>query len=67
MRWPGKINANSSSNTLLTLVDVLPTILDITETKTPAHIDGKSFLKTLSGIDTEIHEYIFGVATKQNI
>ncbi|MFL2619839.1 MAG: sulfatase [Flavobacteriaceae bacterium] len=67
VRWPGKINANSSSNTLLTLVDVLPTILDITETKTPAHIDGKSFLKTLSGIDTEIHEYIFGVATKQNI
>ena len=67
VRWPGKITANTSSNTLLTLVDVLPTILDITETKIPVHIDGKSFSKTLSGIDTEIHDYIFGVATKQNI
>ena len=67
VRWPGKIKANTTSNTLLTLVDVLPTILDITESKIPSDIDGKSFAKTLIGSDEDVHDYIFGIATKQNI
>jgi len=67
VRWPGKIKPNSTSNTLLTLVDVLPTLLEVSKTKIPKDIDGKSFIKTLLGSDEEINEYIFGVATKQNI
>lgn len=67
VRWPGKIKPNSTSNTLLTLVDVLPTLLEVSKTKIPNDIDGKSFIKTLLGSDEEINEYVFGVATKQNI
>ena len=67
VRWPGKIKPNSTSNTLLTLVDVLPTLLEVSKTKIPKDIDGKSFVKTLLGSDEEINEYVFGVATKQNI
>ena len=67
VRWPGKIKPNSTSNTLLTLVDVLPTLLEVSKTKIPKDIDGKSFIKTLLGSDEEINEYVFGVATKQNI
>ena len=40
-RWPSKIKANSTSETMLSLVDVLPTILEITNTKIPEDIDGR--------------------------
>lgn len=66
-RWPGKIKPNTTSNTLLTFVDVLPTFLEIADKKPPKGIDGKSFYKTLKGNDDEIHDYIFGLASRQNI
>ena len=67
VRWPGKIKPNTTSETLLTLVDVLPTILEVSNTEIPSEIDGKSFLETLNGSNMKIHDYIFGVSTRQNI
>ena len=67
VRWPGKIKPNTTSETLLTLVDVLPTILEVSNTEIPSEIDGKSFLETLNGSKMNIHDYVFGVSTRQNI
>ena len=67
VRWPGKIKPNTTSETLLTLVDVLPTILEVSKTKIPIELDGKSFVESLKGDDKQINEYIYGVATRQNI
>ena len=67
VRWPGKIKPNTTSETLLTLVDVLPTILEVSKTKIPRELDGKSFVVSLKGDDKQINEYIYGVATRQNI
>ena len=67
VRWPGKIKPNTTSETLLTLVDVLPTILEVSNTEIPREIDGKSFLETLNGSKMKIHDYVFGVSTRQNI
>ena len=67
IRWPGKIKPNTTSETLLTLVDVLPTMLEVSNTEIPSEIDGKSFLETLNGSKMKIHDYIFGVSTRQNI
>ena len=67
VRWPGKIKQNTTSETLLTLVDVLPTILEVSNTEIPSEIDGKSFLETLNGSKMKIHDYVFGVSTRQNI
>jgi len=67
VRWPGHVKPNSKSNTLLSFVDVLPTLLEASKTEIPKNIDGKSFLNILKGDKTEVHKYIFGVATKQNI
>tara|TARA_S200000501_G_scaffold149668_1_gene141156 strand:+ start:3318 stop:4718 length:1401 start_codon:yes stop_codon:yes gene_type:complete len=67
IRWPGKIKPNTTSETLLTLVDVLPTILEVSNTEIPSEIDGKSFLETLNGSNMKIHDYVFGVSTRQNI
>ena len=67
VRWPGKIKPNTTSETLLTLVDVLPTLLEVSNTEIPSEIDGKSFLETLNGSNMKIHDYVFGVSTRQNI
>ena len=67
VRWPAKVKPNTTSKTLLTLVDVLPTILEVSNTEIPSEIDGKSFLQTLNGSKMKIHDYVFGVSTRQNI
>lgn len=67
VRWPNHIKPNTTSNTLLSFVDVLPTFLDIANTEQPKTIDGKSFYKTLQGSTDAIHTYVYGVATCQNI
>lgn len=67
VRWPGNIKPKTTTNTLLSFVDVLPTFLDIAQAKTPKELDGKSFYKTLQGSDEEVNQYIYGVATLQNI
>jgi uncharacterized sulfatase len=67
VRWPGKIKPNTSSDVLLSLVDILPTLLEVADVKLPENVDGKSFSKVLEGKDTKVNDYIFGVASNQNI
>tara|TARA_Y100000385_G_scaffold273823_1_gene316189 strand:+ start:17901 stop:19301 length:1401 start_codon:yes stop_codon:yes gene_type:complete len=67
VRWPGVVAPGSSSQILLSLVDVLPTFLDISASKIPSSIDGKSFYKTLKGNESSVNDYIFSLATRQNI
>lgn len=67
VRWPGVVEANSVSETMLNFVDILPTFLDIIGADIPQDLDGKSFQLTLKGNTDPIHDYIFSLATKQNI
>ena len=67
VRWPGVVEPNSVSETMLNFVDVLPTFLDIINTDIPKNLDGKSFQSTLKGNQEPVHDYIFSLATKQNI
>ena len=67
VRWPGVVKPNSVSETMLNFVDVLPTFLDIIDADIPKNLDGKSFQSTLKGDQEPIHDYIYSIATKQNI
>ena len=67
MRWPGVVKPGSTSQTLLSLVDILPTFLDIISAEIPKNIDGKSFYNTLRGDESKVNDYIFSLATRQNI
>ena len=67
VRWPGVVAPGTTSQTMLSLVDVLPTFLDILASKIPSSIDGKSFYKTLKGNESPVNDYIFSLATRQNI
>lgn len=66
-RWPKVIKASSQSDVLIHYTDVLPTLMEIAGGTTPNDLDGKSFLPVLKGSDKEIHEYVYGVQTNQNI
>ncbi len=67
VRWPKVIKAGSVSNQLIHYTDVLPTFLDIAGEKAVPDMDGESFLPLLKGSDVDIHEYVYGVRTNQNI
>ena len=67
VRWPSKVESGSTSDQLITLVDVFATVSDITGEKAPAMAeDSVSFLPALSGQAIQstrkgvIHHSIFG-------
>lgn len=66
-RWPKVIEPGSQSDILTHYTDVLPTFIDIAGGQVKDEFDGKSFLPALKGSDQEIHEYVYGVRTTQNI
>jgi len=49
VRWPGKIEAGTTSDLLWYFPDVMPTLAELAGAKTPAHTDGISILPTLLG------------------
>lgn len=58
--WPGKIEANSTSNHISAFWDFLPTVCDIAQIKTPENIDGISFLPELfKEKEQKSHEYLY--------
>ena len=67
VRWPAVIKPNTKSDVLIHYTDVLPTFIEIAGGKAPDNIDGSSFLHVLKGEENEIHEYVYGVQTNQNI
>ncbi len=67
VRWPDVIKAGTISNQLIHYTDVLPTFIEMAGGKPASNLDGKSFLPLLKGQDVEIHQYVYGVRTNQNI
>lgn len=67
VRWPEVVKAGTKSGQLIHYTDVLPTFIEIAGGKAVHDMDGKSFLPLLKGKDIEIHEYVYGVSTNQNI
>jgi uncharacterized sulfatase len=59
VRWPGMIRPGSYSGALISLVDVLPTLIEIGAGKAPADLDGKSFLGVLEGKADKHRDVIF--------
>lgn len=67
VRWKGKVQAGTVSNALIHYTDVVPTFLDIAGAPVLTDLDGKSFLKVLTGETATHNEYVYGVVTNQNV
>ncbi|GAA0879119.1 arylsulfatase [Algoriphagus jejuensis] len=60
VKWPGKVNAGSTSDHVSAFWDWLPTFADILGEKTPDGIDGVSFLPSLTGSKEQTsHDYLY--------
>ncbi len=57
--WPGKIKGGSVSQHISAFWDVMPTICEIAGIKTPANLDGISFLPELRGQKQAEHQYLY--------
>ncbi|NCF86885.1 MAG: sulfatase-like hydrolase/transferase [Verrucomicrobiaceae bacterium] len=58
-QWPGKIPAGKVSQEIVDFSDLLPTFCEATEASAPNGIDGKSFLKTLTGSEEKHRDWIY--------
>ena len=47
VRWPGVVAAGSISDAMVSTIDVLPTLIEITGAKTRLQLDGRSMLPIL--------------------
>ena len=66
IRWPGVIQPKSESQTLVSLVDILPTVVEIAGGKAPAEpdeIDGQSLVPFLKGEKANHRNFVFGSHT----
>ena len=67
IRWPNVIRPNTTNDKLVSIVDILPTIIEISGGEKIENLDGKSLIPILSNTNISIRDYIFGIATRQNI
>ena len=63
VHWPGKTNKRIENEELISLTDLLPTLVDIAGGDAPKSIDGESFLGLLTGEKTTHRESVFGSHT----
>ncbi|MGC1243693.1 MAG: sulfatase [Chryseosolibacter sp.] len=63
VRWPGQVKANSRTDVLVSLADVLPTFVEIAGGEAPGQIDGQSFLKVLTGEKNNHRKEVFASHT----
>lgn len=62
-RWPGQIPAGATCETLISLVDVTPTLLDLAGGPARPSLDGRSFKQVLLGKATKHRQEIFASHT----
>jgi len=67
VKWPNRIKANSESDALVSLIDLLPTLMEAAGGQAPENIDGKSFLPLLSGDADKHRELVFASHTTLGI
>jgi N-sulfoglucosamine sulfohydrolase len=59
VRWPGKIRGGLTTDAMISLVDVVPTFMEMAGGSAPEGLDGKSFLPVMQGRTTKHREAIF--------
>jgi arylsulfatase A-like enzyme len=59
VKWPAKVKAGSKTGHVSAFWDVMPTIADIAQVKSPIESDGISFLPTLIGKKQKQHDFLY--------
>lgn len=59
VRWPGQTPAGVTSDALISLTDLTPTLIDIAGGRPVKELDGVSFKQLLTGKTNKHHAYVF--------
>ena len=59
VRWPRKAKAGTVCRSLVSVVDIAPTICELARVKRSSRFQGKSFVPLLTDPDASIRDYIF--------
>ncbi len=59
VHWPGRIDAGSRCNRLVSSVDIAPTFLELAGLSTPKVFEGRSFLLLLHNPKKSIRDFVF--------
>lgn len=63
-RWPGVVAPGSRSDAMISLVDLLPTVIEAGGGKAPGDVDGKSFIDVLRGKKADLRDRIFATHSR---
>ncbi|AGA79990.1 sulfatase family protein [Echinicola vietnamensis] len=63
VKWPTKIQAGSRTAAMVSWVDIMPTLLEASESAVPEGLDGKSFMEVLKGNTSTFRKEIFTTHT----
>ncbi len=63
VRWPGKVKAGATTQAMVSLIDLLPTMLEAAGGKAPADLDARSFLPVLLGQSDHHRDEIYASHT----
>lgn len=67
VRWPGRIAAGARSDALVSVSDLLPTLLELAGAPAVAGLDGRSFAGVLRGRAAQHRDVVFGLHTNLGI
>ncbi|MEL7121877.1 MAG: sulfatase, partial [Bacteroidota bacterium] len=63
IRWPGKIAPNTSTDAMVSWIDILPTLLDLANLEAADSLDGKSFKSILFEEEDQFRTIIYTTHT----
>ncbi|GAG20996.1 unnamed protein product, partial [marine sediment metagenome] len=61
--WPGKIKPGTTTDALISFVDMTPTLIDLAGGTAPEGLDGRSFLQVLQGGQSTFRKWIYATHT----
>jgi arylsulfatase A-like enzyme len=61
--WPGHVKKNAATDAMVSLIDLLPTFIEVAGGKAPPGIDGRSILPVLSGKSDHHRDEVFAAHT----
>ncbi|TWT54809.1 Arylsulfatase [Rubripirellula amarantea] len=64
--WPGKIKPSSSTDAMVSWIDLIPTLIDLAGGSSPQGVDGRSFAKVLLGETDKHRDVIFATHKGDN-
>lgn len=67
VRWPGRVAANTVTDAMVEYVDVVPTFLAAAFAPEPHGLDGRSFLRVLTGDALEHKQFSYAIHTTRGI